>query len=268
MPINAPAFFGNAAKLSVAVALMVASTANVAARQGNELAYLATFKNGSLNASTDLLGLGPMKTGDTQVADTNPSWTPQEDELILQITRPQTVGGPVAAGVFAAPASFGPGTIFEEQATFINPIGPHEANTVWAVALSARTGGNNDLPAETRVVATLQVADKHLRLNAVGAQSGGPTFVNLPNDIYPAIFHPTDPQPFTLGLLIDRVSGRGRVSLTVGDRTFSRDVDFPAFQADTGPVISAVGPAIAIALGSGVTASVHVREFRILLPSN
>ena len=88
MQIGAPAFLTNVAKLSGAVLLMLASTASLA--DPSELAYLATFDNGSLNASPDLLGVGPMKTGDTQLANTNPSWTLQNGELIVQISRPAT----------------------------------------------------------------------------------------------------------------------------------------------------------------------------------
>jgi hypothetical protein len=67
-----------------------------------------------------------------------------------------------------------------------------------------------------------------MRLNAPGSGSAGP---NLPQEVYDEIFSLTDPKPFTLELLVDRIDGAGRVSLKVGDRIFSRDVNFSTFPA-------------------------------------
>jgi hypothetical protein len=161
--------------------------------------------------------------------------------------------------------NFGPGTVFEEQATFIKPVGPHEPGEDWAVVLFARTGDSVHYGLFEGV--SLHVYDQHLVLLALNAKTG-PRQINLPDDIYGAIFNRTNPQPFTLGLLIDRVTGGGRISLKVGSRTFSRDVDFQVFPAGSGPIISSVGPLLGTPAGSGVTASVHVTEFRVLVPSN
>ena len=267
MAICTPPAFGNTAKLSVAVLIALASTASLAAPQTNRLdfGYLVPFANGSLDPVVDPLGIGPMQTGNSQVPGINTSWTPQGGDIVLEVTRPATAGGgPVAAGVFATPVNFATGTVFEEHATFIQPVGPHATGNIWAIGLGARTGGNNDLDSETRAAATLQVRGTSLRLNALGAAV--PTRLDLPQDVYDEIFNPANPQPFTLELLVDRVSGAGRVSLKIDDRTFSRDFQFQAFTADSGPTIAAVGPSVAIASASGQTASVHLREFRIFVP--
>ena len=268
MPFNARASLINGAFLTAMLWALASPAGSALAQTTNlQLVYEVTFANGTLDPSIDLLGVGPLKEGDAQVPGSNPTATPQDGELMLQVTRPASAIGPASVGVFATPVSFGQRTAFEERATFIKPVGPHEAGDVWAAgALSARTGDNTDLASDTRVVATLQVAGQHLRLNAVGSKSS--TFVNLPDDTYTAIFDPNNPQPFTLDLMIDRVSGAARVSLTIGDRTFSRNVNFPAFQANSGPVITAVGPGIAIATALDETASVHLRDFQILAPSN
>jgi hypothetical protein len=253
-----------------AVALAILASMPVRAAQPADqlrLGYLATFANGSFNPVIDQVGFGPMQTGDSQVPDIDASWTPQGAEMVLEVTRPATAtGGPVAVGVFATPVNFGPGTVFEEHATYIKPAGPHQTGNIWAATVEARTGGNEDLDSETRIAATLQVRGTALRLNALGAAV--PTRIDLPQDVYDEIFSPTDPQPFTLELLVDRVSGSGRVSLKIDDRIFSRDANFPAFAANSGSVITAVGPTLAIASASGQTASVHLREFRMFLPSS
>ena len=103
-----------------------------------------------------------------------------------------------------------------------------------------------------------------LRFNSPG---GGPG-TDLPPEVYNEIFSLTDPQPFTLELLVDRINGAGKVSIKVGDRVFSRNVTFAAFPANSGPAITAVGPSLGIVSAPGQTASVQLREFRISLPSN
>jgi hypothetical protein len=132
------------------------------------------------------------------------------------------------------------------------------------MVVGARTGDNDDLFTETRVGVSLQVRGTSLRFNSPG---GGPG-TDLPPEVYNEIFSSTDPQPFTLELLVDRINGAGKVSIKVGDRVFSRAVTFPAFPATSGPSITAVGPSLGIASAPGQTASVHLREFRIYAPSS
>jgi hypothetical protein len=257
---------GNTGRLTAAVLVALAAVAPLAASQ-LKLGYLVTFANDSLEPLVDNAGLGPMTIGDSQDTDSNPTVTPRSGGMLLQITRPSTApAAPVSVGVFATPVSFGPGKVVEERATFISPVGPHDG-TIWAVGVGARTGNNNDLAAETRNVATFQVRGTSAKLNAVGATV--PTSVVLPQNIYDAIFNLDDPQPFTLELRIDRVTGNGTVSLTVNDQVFSHGFQPKAFGTDPGgPVITAVGPSIAIGTGSDQTASVRLREFRMLLPSS
>ena len=87
----------------------------------------------------------------------------------------------------------------------------------------------------------------------------------LPQAIRDAIYSPTDPQPFTIELTIDRKEGKGTAQLTVLDQVFSLQPFLLAdFRDDGGPTISAIGPGIAVNSNApGQTASVHVRDFRI-----
>jgi hypothetical protein len=175
------------------------------------------------------------------------------------------VGGVASVAVFATEkVNFGPGTIFEARATFINPDGPHGSTDIWAIVVGAKTGDNDDLFTDTRVGVSLQVRGTSLRFNSPG---GGPG-PDLPQEVYDQIFSLTDPQPFTLELVVDRINGAGKVTLRVGDRVFSRNVTFAAFPANSGPAITAVGPSLGIVSAPGQTASVQLREFRISLPSS
>jgi len=265
MPNSAPAL-AKGAKLSVATLIMLACTGPSMAQvmDQSRLGYLASFENGSLEPALDRFNFGPLRTGHSQDPNNFPSWTPSGGDLTIQVTRPaDLVGGVASVGVFATPVDFGPGTILEARATFIRPVGPHGSTDIWAMVVGARTGDNDDLFAETRVGASLQVRGTSLRFNSPG---GGPGS-DLPPEVYNEIFSTTDPQPFTLELLVDRISGTGRVTLKVGDRLFSRSVIFSAFPAASGPAITAVGPSLGIVSPSGQAASVHLREFRISSPS-
>ena len=267
MPISAPASLIEVAKNSVAALVLLASTTSLAASQADQLqlGYLTNFANSSLEPSLDRLGFGSLQEGHSQNSNTFPNWTPNGGKLVLQITRPaDLVGGVASLGVFATPVNFGPGTVFEARATFIKPVGPHGTSDIWAIVVGARTGDHDDLFEETRIGVSLQVRGTSLRLNAPGSGGPGP---DLPQEVYTQIFSPTDPKPFTLKLLVDRITGAGRVSLKVADRIYSRNVSFPAFPTDSGPVITAVGPSLGIASAPGQSASVHLREFRMFLQS-
>lgn len=267
MPTRAPAL-SVIAKLSAAVLLFIGSTPPSSAQEIDKLhlGYLVNFSNGALEPALDQFDFGSLQTGHSQDPNNFPSWTPAGGDLVMQVTRPaDLVGGVASVGVFATEkVNFGPGTVFEARATFIKPVGPHGSTDIWAVVVGARTGDNDDLFAETRVGVSLQVRGTSLRFNSPG---GGPG-TDLPPEVYNEIFRSTDPQPFTLELLVDRINGAGRVSIKVGDRVFSRAVSFPAFPAISGPPITAVGPSLGIASAPGQTASVHLREFRISLPSS
>ncbi len=266
MSISASASLTNFAKLSAAAILILACATPSTAQDSDrlELGYLAGFTHGSLEPTLDRFDLGVLEQGHSQHSGNNPQWIPNGGDVVLKVTRPADLVGSVASvGVFATSLNFGPGTVFKASATFIRPKGPDGSTDVWAMVLGARTGDKEDLFEETRVAATLQVRGTSLRFNAPGSGSPGPDV----SEVYNEIFAADDPTPFTLELMVDRISGAGRVSLIVGERVYSRAVSFPGFPIDTVPVITAVGPSVGIAAGSGKTASVQLREFRMFLPS-
>jgi hypothetical protein len=229
-----------------------------------QLAYQATFPNGSTQASVDHLGVGPMQLGSSLIANSNPTFAQLPGELFMSVTRP--VGLPaslfVSAGAFATPVDFGPGSISRASATFRAPIGPLAAGG-WAVAVIARTGGQNNLNSDTLVVATLNMRPGGvLRLNVpFGATTS--TFVVLPMSVRDEIFSAVSPRPFTIDLAIDRLTGAAKAELTVENNVFSLPFVLAAFRANGGPTITAMGAAIANANAAGQTVSVHLRDFRI-----
>ncbi len=229
---------------------------------GLSLEYHVDFTQGTLNPVLDLPGIGPMKLGSTNTSGSNPSWTFENGGLTLGLTQPAT-GDLVSAGVFATGVDFGPGSILGLRATFVAPTGPHADGTIWAVAVGARTGGGDDLATEVRGAATLQSRGSTARMNAVDI-SVPPPPVPLAPDVFNSIYSPTGPTPFTLDLIVDRVSGTGYESLYVGDDViFSRNFTFADFRADGGPSITAVGPSIAIASAPGQSASVRLLDFQV-----
>ena len=223
--------------------------------------YNAVLSNGSLAPSLDSLGVGDLQPGFT-LASADPTFTFSGDGTTVSLTRPTdpTLVGPVGAGLFATPVSFGKESVFALQATFLAPNGPHDIGNVWAAAVGARTGDQDDLAQETRVAATFQVRAGGARLNVVGATAPA-NQLNLAQPIYDSIFDPNNPEPFTLYLLVNRATGNGTAKLTVGSYTTSVDFLLADFQPNAGPPITAVGPSIAVSNGPGRTASITVRDF-------
>jgi hypothetical protein len=68
-----------------------------------ELAYLASFPNGSLEPSVDKLGLGPMKIGHTDVSGIDPTATPQNGSFLLGVTNPSVSYPEIYSGLFVTP---------------------------------------------------------------------------------------------------------------------------------------------------------------------
>ena len=270
MPIGAPTAFINTAKLSFAALAMVATAAPAEAQQVDdlELAYLATFANGSLGPSVNALGIdGPMLKVDSQIENWNPTFSPGPGDLVISLARPAGLSSGVvtAAGVFATLVSFGPGSVSRVSATFRAPDGPPTGG--WAVVLNARTGGQNDLSGETRVNVSLRMAPGgELRLNVpFGATMT--TFTILSPEIRDEIFSAVAPKPFTLSLLIDRITGTGQATLTVQDNVVSLPFFLSTFPANSEPTITAMGAGIAAnGTAPGQVVSVHLREFRIYAP--
>jgi hypothetical protein len=230
------------------------------------LVYEANFDDGTLNASLDTLGVGPMQIGDTLVPGTNPSAVLQNGGVTLSITRPSGApAGPVAVGAVATPVSFGLGSIFGVRAVFAQPTGPHGATDSWSPAILVRTGSVSDLPAALRAAATFQVNGNGAKLNTPFASTPA-GLPNIPQSVYDAIFSAPDADPatFTLELLVDRTTGFGYASLTSGAYSVSRsNFTFINYGMNFGPTITALEPGIAIASGPDTTASVRLLDFQV-----
>jgi len=256
----------SALKLFVGASLFLAGVAPIPANAAElRLVYLATFHNGSLDPSVDKLHIGALQKGDAEVPDSHPLVTPKEGTIELRVTKPDSASALVSVGVFATGPNvhFDQGSKFEIQATFIKPEGPHEPGTVWAAALSARTGNNRDLAAEKRANVTLQSRGTGCRMNVLIVDT--PAKQDLEQQICDMIFG-AHPQPFTLDLIVDRTGSESTATLKVGSHAFEKKVSFTFFKKDSGPAITAVGSALAINTADHKTASVLVREFRILTP--
>ena len=89
------------------------------------LAYLANF-SGSLDPALDKLGVGALQFGPFDVPGSDPAIEQGAGEIVISDSRPVGLDPDVipAAGVWAAPVHFGPGTISRIRATFIAPVGP------------------------------------------------------------------------------------------------------------------------------------------------
>lgn len=230
------------------------------------LAYLATFPNGSLDRSLDKLNAGPMLPGDPLIPDSDPTVTAAPGEVILSIHRPIGLSpDDIPSESVFTPVEFGPGSVVRLRATFVAPVGPYATTGGFAIGVGARTGSKDDLQTETRVFATVNARPNQVVRLQVPFGAVEPTNMALPADVKNAIFSTTDPQPFTIELTINRKNGSGTVKLTVIDQVFTLpSFKFAEFLADGGPTITAVGPGIAVnSNGPGQTASVHLREFRI-----
>jgi hypothetical protein len=229
-----------------------------------QLAYQATFPNGSLQASVDQLGAGAMQPGDTLIPNSNPTFAALPGEIMIGITRPADLSPDliVAQSVWATPVNFGPSSVSRISATFRAPVGPIPSGG-FAIGIVAKTGGKDDLADDTRIAVTINVRPGFLvRLNVpFGAVETTNTVLSqkIKDDIFGS-----PGKPFTLEMTVDRVHGTGTAKLIVGDHVVSLPFTLSDFLADSGPVITAMGAGIAVnANGPGQTASVHVRDFRI-----
>ncbi len=230
------------------------------------LAYLASFPNGSLEPALDKLSAGPMKAGDTGIPDSNPTLEKRPGAIILGITRPVDLSPElvVAQTAWATKLNFGPGSVSRIRATFIAPVGPIPGGG-FAFGIGAKTGGSEDLPDEPRIFTTINVRPGFLVRLQVPFGAVETTNTVLSQEIKDLIFSTTDPQPFTLELTIDRKNGTGQSKLIVGDKVVGPlSFHLDGFPVDGGPIISAMGAGPAVnANGPGQTASVQLRDFRI-----
>lgn len=229
------------------------------------LAYQASFPNGSLESSIDKLSVGPMQPGDTLIPSSNPTIEKRPGEIFISVHRSAGLSPDLtpAMGLWVTPVDFGPGSVSRIRAAFIAPVGPLPGGG-FAIGVNAKTGNKDDLTTDTRIAVTVNVRPDFLVRFGVPFGSVGPARVVLPQAVKDAIFSTTDPQPFTIELTIDRIQGTGTAKLMVIDQVFTVPFVLSDFLADSGPVITAVGPGIAVnANAPGQTASVHVRDFRI-----
>lgn len=229
------------------------------------LAYLATFPNGTLQPSIDRLEAGAMQPGDTLIPNSNPTFAPLQGEYRVGITRPVDLSPDLvsAASLWATPINFGPGSILRLRATFIAPVGPLPGGG-FAIGLVAKVGNKDDIQGEANIGVTVNVRPDFLVRFGASVGSAAPARVVLPDAVSEAIFSSTDPAPFTVELTVDRKNGTATGKLTVGDQIFTVPFVPSFFLANSGPVITAAGPGIAVnSNGPGQTASVHVRDFRI-----
>lgn len=232
-----------------------------------QLAYQATFPNGSFEPSVDHLGIGPMLFGHSPIA-VNPTVEQLPGELLISVTRPQSFPNTVTAtaAMFATPVNFGPASVSRVSATFRAPVGPMTTGG-WAVMVEASTGDQHDLTNETRAVATLRVPPGgKIRLNVPFGATTTTTFKELGEEIRDDIFSSVSPKPFTLDLTIDRIAGTGEAVLTVENHRFPLPFMLKDFLANGGPTIRAMGAGVGMGASPGQTVSVHLRDFRIFVP--
>lgn len=237
-----------------------------------KLAYHAIFPGGSLNCFMDRIHSTPQPPlqGDGQVAGQASSYTAGTQGILLRLTTPDPIppipGDPgntqtSSVGLFSTGLSFGPGSFFSARATFVRPNGPFGGKS-WAVALNARTGGKDDLGTETRLNMTVRFKGGAATLNAF--EAGDPRgSVPIPTSTYNAIVNSS--QPFTLELMVSRITGKGAAVLTTaGADPLYLKFALSTFGSASGPTISAVGPALANCCAAGKTASVELTDFQIL----
>ena len=115
----------------------------------------------------DAIGAGAMKTADSEVAGSMPTWQRGGGGLVLGITGIAQPAGPAVttvAGAFVTPVEFAAGTVFGMRGVFAGVAAPHETDDVWAVTIVTRTGNERHLPSETLAAATLQVRGDGARL--------------------------------------------------------------------------------------------------------
>lgn len=231
-----------------------------------QLAYLATFPEGSLVPAVDKLGIGPMVAGDPLIPDSNPTVSALPGEVLVSIHRPLGLSPDdiPSESIFATGLNSGAGSVLRIRSTFIAPVGPYATTGGFAIGLGARTGGKDDLASETRVFATVNVRPNQLVRFQVPFGAAAPTNTVLPQAVKDAIFSTTDPQPFTIELTIDRKTGTATAKLMVIDQVFALHFTLSDFLAESGPTITAAGPGIAVNSNApGETASVRIRDFRI-----
>lgn len=239
-----------------------------------KLVYHGAFSGGSLNCFMDRIHSTPqaLQQGDGQVPGQTSNSSAGAQGIVLHLTTPDPIplipGDPdgntqtSSVGLFSTGLNFGPGTFFSTRATFVRPNGPFGGKS-WAVTLNARTGDKNDLGTEKRLNMTLRFRSGIATLNAF---ENGQLLKStpVPAAVYNSIV--SSSQPFTLELIVSRVTGRGAAILTTaGASPLPLQFGLTSFGSISGPVISAVGPALANCCAPGKSTSVELTDFQILV---
>jgi len=239
-----------------------------------QLAYHATFTGGSLDCFMDRIRPTPqaLQKGDGQVPGETVSFTGGTQGLVLGLTAPSPIP-PIpghaaddtqtpSVGVFSTGLNYGPGTFFSARATFKAPNGPF-GDGAWAVGLNARTGGKDDLWSEHRLNVTLKFKKGAASLNVFddGASAGTSP---VPAGFYKSII--SSSQPFTIELIVNRMPGLGAAILTTaGAAPVTLQFALKNFGPKSGPVVNAIGPALATCCVEAMPLSVELTDFQILV---
>ena len=215
----------------------------------------------------------PLVVGDGQVDGSDPSGTPTDDGLLLSVTAPGTIPDDKipSVGVFSTNLDFGPGSVFSVQATFQNPtisfLDP--SARAWATTVTARTGGQDDLKSEARLSVTVRVKGAAASMNIIEIdQNGGGPLGNqvIDGELKANIFEKH--LPYTITLSVDRTTGKAQATLTSGSEKLPLGpFDLTTFLANSGPIITGVGPAVANCCVPGAKVTALLSDFRISQPS-
>ena len=257
------------------------------------LIYQAGFADENLNPVVDLFNLGPLKWSassnlgvpSSAVSEFIPPSFPRPGGVRLNLARPvDPVTGSVVTG------SLGTAMVVERFPDFLSffvlkasyelPEGPHGSGDQWAVALVAREGALNDVPANRRIAATLQSLFRTIPVARLNSPFSNFTIIDpgfLPPGTFAELFSSTregkSPPAFTLEIRADRSTDRVEAWLTTGTYTGYRlfSNSFAPFinrsATGTTPVLNTIGVAGA---GLGITdmggngpVAVVLRDFRI-----
>ena len=220
----------------------------------------------------------PLRKGHGQVVGSEPAWTPSGDALQLAVTAPPGTTGDDAktpsVGIFSTNLPFGPRTAFAAHATFQRPdisrLDP-QARAWAAGAVTARTGGTDDLKAEARLSATVRVNGTKAILNVTEVGPDDSNFSRKPDppeilgELKTNIFDKH--LPYTIGLMVNRRTGLGLATLTSGN---APPLQFPFELTIFTPVsdlkITAVGAAVADCCVPDAMVRVLLSDFRISKP--
>lgn len=240
--------------------------------------YEATLPNGALDSGyADAIHSPqqPLRYGDAGPAagGTYSSSPAPDGARALSVTAPKDVpaGQTPSAGLFSTGLDFGLRSAFIARATFQKPDGPRippdsDGNSnAWAAAVTARDGDEQDLTSRTRISVTFRVRDQGALLNVIDSGAAGPLATKaIDGAVVASIFNN---QPFTLELYVNRQSCTGTATLsTVGFKPQKLSFRLHTFLAESGPTITAIGPALANCCAPKKKVSVEVTNFQIWVP--